>query len=216
MTKTGKNIRYFRMLRNMTQDELAEKLAVTRQTISNYENGKSQPDIETLTKLSEILDADINKLIYGKDFGEQEKNSRKMTKAEKICFVALTLLTAGAIIAYVMFSKWALDYSATTYILYPKMIAVVVFKPICFLLAAIWIMRAMTIIFRIDIRKKRVVKWAKIISMVLLGVYIVFLSYYCFWYNEIVYIILAFAWGNSWLFALLGLVLGIRTTKYTN
>ena len=60
MTKTGKNIRYFRMLRNMTQDELAEKLAVTRQTISNYENGKSQPDFETLTKLSEILDADIN------------------------------------------------------------------------------------------------------------------------------------------------------------
>lgn len=49
----------------MKQEDLAEKINVTRQTISNYENGKSQPDIETLTMLAEALGTDINEIIYG-------------------------------------------------------------------------------------------------------------------------------------------------------
>ncbi|MGN1069333.1 MAG: helix-turn-helix transcriptional regulator, partial [Candidatus Fimadaptatus sp.] len=41
-------IRKYRMMLNMSQDELAEKVFVTRQTISNWENGKSYPDIQSL------------------------------------------------------------------------------------------------------------------------------------------------------------------------
>jgi len=41
MRDIGKNIRDLRSKRNMTQDELAEKLFVTRQTVSNYETGVS-------------------------------------------------------------------------------------------------------------------------------------------------------------------------------
>ena len=42
MAAIGKNIRRLRNERQMTQDELAEKLYVSRQTISNYETGVSQ------------------------------------------------------------------------------------------------------------------------------------------------------------------------------
>ena len=45
MRDIGKNIRQLRTAKNMTQDELAEKLFVTRQTVSNYEPGKSRPDV---------------------------------------------------------------------------------------------------------------------------------------------------------------------------
>ena len=41
MANVGKNIRWLRNEKRMTQDELAEKLFVSRQTISNYETGDS-------------------------------------------------------------------------------------------------------------------------------------------------------------------------------
>ena len=65
MRDIGKNIRELRIRKSMTQDDLAEKLFVTRQTVSNYETGKSRPDVEMLLKIGEVLDADIQHLIYG-------------------------------------------------------------------------------------------------------------------------------------------------------
>lgn len=65
MASVGKNMRTLRKKQNMTQDSLADKLYVTRQTISNYEIGKTQPDIDTLVKIAEALDTDTNALIYG-------------------------------------------------------------------------------------------------------------------------------------------------------
>ena len=65
MRDIGKNIRQLRIRKHMTQDELAEKLFVTRQTVSNYETGRSQPDIGMLMKISEVLETDVNHLLYG-------------------------------------------------------------------------------------------------------------------------------------------------------
>ena len=65
MRDIGKNIKDLRTEKGMTQDELAEKLFVTRQTVSNYEVGKSRPDVEMLVKIGEALETDIHELIYG-------------------------------------------------------------------------------------------------------------------------------------------------------
>ncbi len=62
----GRNIRKARIDKGMTQDELAEKLNVTRQAVSNWERGKTQPDIETLGKMAEIFGMSVEELIYGK------------------------------------------------------------------------------------------------------------------------------------------------------
>ncbi len=61
----GKNIKKIRENMKLTQEELAEKLSVTRQAISNYETGKTQPDIETLNKIASILEVSVEELIYG-------------------------------------------------------------------------------------------------------------------------------------------------------
>ena len=66
MANIGKNIRKIRRARGLTQDELAEKLFITRQTISGWENGRTQPDIDTLTQLAGVFDVSIERLIYGK------------------------------------------------------------------------------------------------------------------------------------------------------
>ena len=80
----GNNIKYFRKESGMTQDELAEELNVTRQALSNWERGKTEPDIETLTKIAEILDVSVEELIYGEE-REEEHNTvvRQVTKHAK-------------------------------------------------------------------------------------------------------------------------------------
>ena len=65
MNAVGKNIKKLRIARKMTQEDLAEKMFVTRQTISNWETGKSQPDLETLSAVSEIFSVEPTELIYG-------------------------------------------------------------------------------------------------------------------------------------------------------
>lgn len=65
MAKIGGNIRALRKERGMKQDELAAMLHVTRQTVSNYENGKSEPDIDTLVRIAEVFETDVNRLING-------------------------------------------------------------------------------------------------------------------------------------------------------
>lgn len=65
MRDIGKNIKDLRIRKNLTQDELAEKLFVTRQTVSNYETGKSRPDIDMLMQIAEVMEADIHEVLYG-------------------------------------------------------------------------------------------------------------------------------------------------------
>lgn len=88
MRDVGKNIKEIRTARNMTQDQLAEKLFVTRQTVSHYENGKSRPDIDTLVKISDILQTDVSSLIYGVNPSTDRRN-RKISAV----MVAVTLIT---------------------------------------------------------------------------------------------------------------------------
>ena len=65
MAKVGKNIRTQRIKQGMSQETLAEKLFVSRQTVSNYETGKSYPDIDMLVKIAEELNVEVQVLIYG-------------------------------------------------------------------------------------------------------------------------------------------------------
>ena len=48
---------------NLTQDELAEKLYITRQAVSRWESGETIPNIETLKSLSKLFDVSINTLL---------------------------------------------------------------------------------------------------------------------------------------------------------
>lgn len=61
----GKQIKKYRNELNMSQDALAEKIYVSRQTISNWENDKSYPDVNSLVFLSEVFDTSIDNLIKG-------------------------------------------------------------------------------------------------------------------------------------------------------
>lgn len=51
----SKQIKKYRLESKLSQEELAEKIYVTRQTISNWENGRNYPDINSLVLLSTLV-----------------------------------------------------------------------------------------------------------------------------------------------------------------
>lgn len=96
MAKIGRNIREQRMKKGLSQEELAERLYVTRQTISNYETGRSDPDVEMLTRLAEALDTDIQLLIYGEP---KKRDMKQIRRAAARLAVILLLYVIFQIIA---------------------------------------------------------------------------------------------------------------------
>ena len=73
----GKNIKQFRTAKGISQEDLASDLFVTRQTISNYETGRSFPDVDMLQKIAIALDVDLLWLLYGRPASHNKKRMQK-------------------------------------------------------------------------------------------------------------------------------------------
>ncbi|MGM0838343.1 MAG: helix-turn-helix domain-containing protein [Bacillota bacterium] len=63
--KIGEQIRALRKNENLSQEQLGQKMNVTRQAIYKWESGKGYPDIQNLIRLSELFDISIDELIKG-------------------------------------------------------------------------------------------------------------------------------------------------------
>lgn len=127
MKDIAKNIKQLRVRKNMTQDELAEKLFVTRQTVSNYETGKSRPDVDMLTRIADVLGTDVNALIYGIPTPPDRK--RQMTLTGICCIVTLVLW-----ILFVWLDKIFYVYKGIHYDVRPTMLLLTVYRPVFYLI----------------------------------------------------------------------------------
>lgn len=67
MSEVANSIKRLRQEKRLSQEQLAEQLHVTRQAISNWENGKTQPDVDTLTQLASVFDVSVERIIYGRE-----------------------------------------------------------------------------------------------------------------------------------------------------
>ena len=59
MASVGKHIRKLRLRRGLTQEELAQRLHVTRQAVSTWETGRSQPERTTRQSIAQALAGDL-------------------------------------------------------------------------------------------------------------------------------------------------------------
>lgn len=91
-------IKKYRKQLAFSQEELAEKLYVSRQTISNWENERSYPDIHNLLLLSVLFDVSLDELVKG-DVEKMKENVTltELNKYTKIMlfFMLLTLISVG-------------------------------------------------------------------------------------------------------------------------
>ena len=77
MASVGRHIRQLRLARQLTQEQLAEQLFVTRQTVSAWETGKALPDLETLERIAAALGVESTELIYGPRSGQDLEAIKK-------------------------------------------------------------------------------------------------------------------------------------------
>lgn len=100
----GIRIKKYREKQNISQDELAEKIFVSRQTISNWENNKTYPDIKSLLLLSDIFKVSLDDFMKG-DIEEIKNlvNNQKIRVFNIIGYIYLVELLILAITAYPLF-----------------------------------------------------------------------------------------------------------------
>lgn len=72
----GNQIKKYRNELGLSQEELADKIFVTRQTISNWENEKNYPDIKSLVMLSNLFNISLDNLVKG-DLEEMKKQIKE-------------------------------------------------------------------------------------------------------------------------------------------
>lgn len=85
------NLRQLRLACGMTQEQVAEKLHLTRQAISSYESGRTRPDVETLLRFAELYGTDLDAILYGAGRAQRAYHRLKLTAM--IVFILLTGLT---------------------------------------------------------------------------------------------------------------------------
>ena len=102
----GNKIKYYRGEKELSQEELAERVYVSRQTISNWENNKSYPDINSIVLLSEIFEISIDNLIKGDV--EQMKKEINSEEVKKLNFYAtmMAILMLAALISLMPMLKF--------------------------------------------------------------------------------------------------------------
>lgn len=64
MNIVGENLKAIRKKKGISQEELAGRLNVTRQTVSNWERGAAYPDIDMLKMIAEQLEVEVTRIIY--------------------------------------------------------------------------------------------------------------------------------------------------------
>lgn len=102
----GEHLRQARLAKNLTQEQVAQEFAITRQTLSNWENEKSYPDIGSLIKLSDYYQITLDELLK-EDSGMRENlekrevvnNLKQIKKKLVIAVIGMLVVGLSAVLA---------------------------------------------------------------------------------------------------------------------
>ncbi len=89
MTTIGRNIAYFRKKAGFTQEELSEKMNITSQAISKWENDLSYPDLITAQMLADILRVSLDELMNGETYGPVATNADAEQISRRILLICV-------------------------------------------------------------------------------------------------------------------------------
>ncbi|QCI58309.1 helix-turn-helix domain-containing protein [Dysosmobacter welbionis] len=172
----GKNLKQLRQREKLTQDALAERLHVTRQAVSSWETGKTQPDIETLTTLAEALNADVRELIYGP--GREESYRRGQRKYAALAAICVAVLFIFCVLETVL-RPFVQQICWETYDLMPWVWYALTVPSAAALAAGGLLMSGTALVVDLRLPSKRLRMMALIFGAVAIGYYLIFVIY-CF------------------------------------
>ncbi len=105
--KVGKFIKEIRIKNNLTQKEFAEKLGVTFQAVSKWENAKNIPDIALLKEISKIFDVNIDDILEGE---VKEKNKSNYNKTQLTVVISVLLVILIIVISIIFIHNDSHDF----------------------------------------------------------------------------------------------------------
>lgn len=178
MADVFKNIKKLRLSAGMTQDELAAKLHVTRQAVSNWENGKTQPDLAMLRNIANVFDTNEMELIYGKKAVSQVPEEYPQNKILRIRITALFggLAVLLLLIRLIWLPDSLVEYSYYRFMMGPVYASVLLVRPM--LAASVCLFALNLLSVWKDIRiKKRILRRL----FVIIAIACIILYYGLFW-----------------------------------
>lgn len=170
MNAVGKNLKQLRQREKLTQDALAERLHVTRQAVSSWETGKTQPDIETLTALAEALGADVRELIYG-----PERVERPYTRFQRryiICAAVCALVFLAWIALELTLAPYLAELLRKQYILWPSYVYGVTGVLFVYSAAGMFLLSSISLWGDIRLRPKWLRRTLAVLGVLLLAHYV--------------------------------------------
>ena len=117
MSNFGNNLNRLRKKEGYSQEELANKLHVTRQTISKWELEQTAPDLKDLKKISDVFNISLDELISENNINEKKVKNKK---TKKILLIILLLLILIIILLFInriykiLFIKNKIDEACNT------------------------------------------------------------------------------------------------------
>lgn len=173
----GTNIKQLRTEKGLSQEDLASILFVTRQTISNYETGRSYPDIDTLEQISKALDVELSWLLYGKPVPKDQKAKKTAAWILLGIFSALLILTA-------VLRVYAGTLAQTTLNVMPNTLVRLILVPITMTVFGSTVLQIIDCFVGLGQPKKHLRKIGRISTVCVVGTNLIFVLPYlvwCFW-----------------------------------
>lgn len=170
MTNIAKNIKTARIAANMTQEELAQKLIITRQAVSNWENGKTEPDLELISSIASALGITGEELIYGKKPKAEVRDIKVYKKCARISGIIAAFCLLICIISKILVVTFPLEFYYTyrhSLVTALGTSTVFVFKPIFIASFALFILSLISISKDIHIKNAVIRKASLFIGIVL-------------------------------------------------
>lgn len=104
----NQNLKKYRELNRLTQQDVSEKLNISRQSVSKWENGKSYPDLDNLLLLSQLYDVSVDDILSETSPKTHIIKQQKNNKSSVLLFfsiISFFIMPIGGIIGIIIFKK---------------------------------------------------------------------------------------------------------------
>jgi len=169
MNDVGKHIRALRKEKNLSQETLADSLHVTRQAVSQWENGRTQPDLDTLKSIAEFFDVDLLAVIYGKK--QRTQSDERLKKQHIRGLIIFGLLAIAFAIFYIYFKPYLKRIGESNFDMLTYFLFSMYFPPIIYLFSTVASLHGASLLWRLDIHSAIVKRTLLIASITVLAFY---------------------------------------------
>lgn len=150
MSNVGRHIAKYRKAKGLTQEELSERLYVTRQTISSWENGRTLPDIQMIAHIAESLDISVEQIIYGRPVKEEPRDLSRYKRSLFFSGLTVTLCICAGLLL-----RPHIGYTKDTYRILPELLCLSIFPPLAYISGAIGFLSALSLTTDLSVRHSR-------------------------------------------------------------